>query len=54
MRLYWTAVAVVAATMATPAFAGISPTPAPVAGVGVGAVILVGLGYRALRRPIDR
>jgi len=50
MRLYWSTVALLAATMASPAFAGVNPAPAPVAGVGIGAVLLVGLGYRALRR----
>jgi hypothetical protein len=54
MRLYWGAVAAVAAAMATPAFAGTIVTPAPVAGIGLGAVVLVGIGYRALRRRIDR
>lgn len=34
---------------ASPAFAGINPVPAPIAGVGIGAVVLVGLGYRALK-----
>ena len=38
---------------AAPAFAG-EPTPAPVAGVGIGAVLLVGLGYRALKSRIRR
>jgi hypothetical protein len=28
--------------------------PAPVAGVGIGAVILVGIGYRALKSRIGR
>jgi len=40
---------------ATPAFAGgAAPVPAPLAGVGIGAVLLVGVGYRALKRRIDR
>jgi len=39
---------------ASPAFAGISsPVPAPVAGMGIGAVVLVGIGYRALKRRIN-
>jgi len=38
---------------ASPALAGISPTPAPVAGIGIGAVALIGLGYRALKRRIN-
>lgn len=37
---------------ASPAFAGITPTPAPIAGVGIGAVVLVGIGYRALKARI--
>jgi hypothetical protein len=37
--------------VATPAFAA-DVAPAPVAGVGIGAVLLVGAGYRALKRRI--
>jgi hypothetical protein len=37
----------------SPAFAG-NPTPAPIAGVGIGAVLLVGLGYRALKGRITK
>ena len=37
---------------ASPAFAGIIQTPAPVAGIGIGAIVLVGIGYRALKRRI--
>jgi hypothetical protein len=40
-------------TSASPAFAGLAPTPAPVAGIGIGAVLLVGIGYRALKRRIN-
>jgi len=54
MRFYWGTLAALAAIMATPAFAGNPVTPAPVAGFGIGAVLLVGLGYRALRRRFDR
>ena len=54
MPLYWVTMAAVATAMASPAFAGNVVTPAPLAGVGIGAVVLVGLGYRALRRRIDR
>lgn len=39
---------------ASPALAGGAIAPAPVAGVGVGAVLLVGLGYRALKGRIGR
>ena len=38
---------------ASPAFAGIQ-TPAPVAGIGIGAVVLVGIGYRALKGRIAK
>jgi len=38
----------------SPAFAGLEqPVPAPIAGVGIGAVVLVGMGYRALKRRIN-
>ena len=40
---------------ASPAFAGIEgQVPAPIAGVGIGAVVLVGMGYRALKRRIGQ
>jgi hypothetical protein len=39
---------------ASPAFAGVRTTPAPIAGVGIGAVLLVGIGYRALKSRINR
>jgi hypothetical protein len=44
------------AAAASPAFAGVvgEPVPAPVAGVGVGAVLLVGIGYRALKARITK
>jgi hypothetical protein len=47
---------IVIAGLATPAFAGIVvvPVPAPIAGVGIGAVVLLGLGYRALKSRIGR
>jgi hypothetical protein len=54
MRLVWISSAALAALIATPAFAGTVTSPAPVAGIGIGAVALVGLGYRALRRRFDR
>jgi hypothetical protein len=45
----------VLAASAAPAFAGvIIRTPAPIAGVGIGAVLLMGAGYRALKRRIGR
>ena len=37
---------------ASPAFAGLTPTPAPVAGIGIGAVLLIGAGYRAVKARI--
>ena len=44
---------VVLAALATPAFAGPTPgAPAPIVGVGVGAALLVGIGYRALKNRI--
>lgn len=47
--------AVVLFAMADPALAGaIVRTPAPIAGVGIGAVALIGFGYRALKSRINR
>ena len=37
---------------ASPAFAA-EVVPAPVAGVGIGAILLIGAGYRALKRRIN-
>jgi hypothetical protein len=46
---------IVLAGTAAPAFAGsIVPTPAPIAGVGIGALLLVGAGYKALKSRIGR
>ena len=45
--------AAMVALLATPAQAGCI-VPAPAAGVGLGALALLGLGYRALRQRIDR
>lgn len=43
------------AAIAAPAFAGdVAAVPAPVAGVGIGAIALIGLGYRALKHRINR
>ena len=39
---------------ASPAFAGSVVTPAPIAGVGIGAIALIGIGYRALKRRAKR
>jgi hypothetical protein len=38
---------------ASPAIAGVARTPAPVAGIGIGAVVLIGLGYRALKKRLN-
>ena len=51
-RIELTLLGVAALASASPAFAG-QPVPAPIAGVGIGAVILVGIGYRALKRRIN-
>jgi hypothetical protein len=41
------------AGIASPAFAGpAAPAPAPIAGAGIGAILLVGIGYRALKARI--
>jgi hypothetical protein len=40
--------------LASPAFAGAAAVPAPIAGVGIGAVVLIGMGYRALKSRISR
>lgn len=37
---------------ADPALAGRPLTPAPIAGIGIGAVALIGFGYRALKSRI--
>ena len=38
---------------AAPAFAG-RAVPAPIAGVGIGAFVLIGFGYRTLKSRIGR
>lgn len=48
------AVAGGAVFIASPAIAGTLPTPVPVAGVGLVALAGLGLGYRMLKRRIDR
>ena len=46
---------IVIAGLSSPALAGaVAPVPAPIAGVGIGAVVLIGLGYRALKGRISR
>jgi hypothetical protein len=54
-RIEQIALGMVLAALATPALAvAVLPTPAPIAGVGIGAVLLVGAGYKALKRRIGR
>ena len=54
-RIVYLGLAGIAAFSAVPAYAGIvSVTPAPVAGIGIGAVVVIGLGYRALKKRLDR
>lgn len=45
------ALGVALAATATPAFASVD-VPAPIAGVGIGAVLLIGAGYRAVKARI--
>jgi hypothetical protein len=43
------------AALASPAFAGGAvAAPAPIAGIGIGAVVLIGIGYRAVKGRIHR
>jgi hypothetical protein len=51
-RLETVAFALVLVASASPAFAAIVETPAPVAGVGIGAALLIGAGYRAVKARI--
>jgi hypothetical protein len=54
-RIEKTGLAIALLSAASPAFAGDAVTvPAPVAGIGVGAILLIGLGYRALKSRIGR
>ena len=53
-RIEKVALGLVLLSAASPAFAGApGQVPAPIAGIGIGAVLLVGLGYRALKRRIN-
>ena len=46
---------VAVAALSTPAFAGPTPgAPAPIVGIGVGAAVLVGIGYRAIKGRIGK
>jgi hypothetical protein len=47
------AASVAIVTLAGPAVAAV-PTPAPIAGIGIGAFVALGVGYRALKRRIGR
>jgi hypothetical protein len=51
-RLETISFGIVLAALSTPALAGTNGAPAPIAGVGIGAVVLVGMGYRALKNRI--
>ena len=56
MRTGNAACGLIALLIASPVFAGTctSGTPAPIAGVGIGAVAVLGYGYRVVRRRIGR
>ena len=43
-----------AALIASPALAGNLPSPVPIAGAGLAALAGLGIGYRLLKRRIDR
>lgn len=46
---------IMALSAATPALAGeVTPVPAPIVGAGIGAVLLIGVGYRALKGRIGK
>jgi hypothetical protein len=51
-RLETVVIGVALIASASPAFAG-QTVPAPIAGIGIGAVALIGIGYRALKRRIN-
>ena len=51
-KLSW---AMVLIAMSDPAFAvPAAATPAPVVGIGAGALAVIGMGYRALKRHLNR
>ncbi|MDH7972399.1 hypothetical protein QH494_09415 [Sphingomonas sp. AR_OL41] len=54
VRFYTIATTLLIGCAATPAFAGAPITPAPIAGLGIGAFAVVAIGYRALKRRLDR
>jgi hypothetical protein len=53
-RIVYLGLAGVAALSAVPAYASVAVTPAPVAGIGIGAIAVIGLGYRALKKRLHR
>jgi ABC-type branched-subunit amino acid transport system permease subunit len=53
-RFYTIGATLVIAFATTPAMAGVPVTPAPIAGLGIGAFAVVAIGYRALKRRLDR
>lgn len=53
-RFYTIGATLLVALAATPAYAGFPITPAPIAGIGIGAFAVVAIGYRALKRRLDR
>jgi hypothetical protein len=53
-RFYAIATTLLIGLAATPALAGVPVTPAPIAGLGIGAFAVVAIGYRALKRRLDR
>ncbi len=53
-RFYTIGATLLVAFAATPALAGTPVTPAPIAGLGIGAFAVVAIGYRALKRRLDR
>lgn len=48
------AVLAASAVGATPAWAGVAPAPTPLVGAGIGAIVVMGAGYRLLKRKLDR
>ena len=59
-RIKYLALCAVVSSLASPAFAGSGgywpprETPAPLVGAGIGAAVLIGIGYRALKSRIGR
>lgn len=53
-RIEKIALGIVLVASASPAFAAVTAVPAPIAGVGIGAALLIGAGYRAVKARIKR